>query len=105
MKLLLFWLKGYEINSNRLVCVHDFFFICSVLASWFRLKYPHVALGALASSAPILYFDDITPQNGYFSVVSKDFKVTDWIFLVSSMGKLHKKGLKFIIYFRLVLGS
>ncbi|XP_030956340.1 lysosomal Pro-X carboxypeptidase-like [Quercus lobata] len=45
-----------------------------MLASWFRLKYPHVALGALASSAPILYFDDITPQNGYFSVVSKDFK-------------------------------
>ncbi|GMP88729.1 hypothetical protein CsSME_00040607 [Camellia sinensis var. sinensis] len=45
-----------------------------MLASWFRLKYPHVALGALASSAPILYFDDIIPQNGYYSIVSKDFK-------------------------------
>lgn len=45
-----------------------------MLASWFRLKYPHVALGALASSAPILYFEDITPQNGYFSIVTKDFK-------------------------------
>ncbi|GMY15913.1 lysosomal Pro-X carboxypeptidase-like [Fagus crenata] len=45
-----------------------------MLASWFRLKYPHVALGALASSAPILYFDDITPQNGYFSIVTKDFR-------------------------------
>ncbi|XP_022883545.1 lysosomal Pro-X carboxypeptidase-like isoform X2 [Olea europaea var. sylvestris] len=45
-----------------------------MLASWFRLKYPHIALGALASSAPILYFDDITPQNGYFSIVTKDFK-------------------------------
>ncbi|KAH7836337.1 hypothetical protein Vadar_000047 [Vaccinium darrowii] len=45
-----------------------------MLASWFRLKYPHVALGALASSAPILYFDNITPQDGYFSVVQKDFK-------------------------------
>ncbi|KAL6341995.1 hypothetical protein AAG906_038241 [Vitis piasezkii] len=33
-----------------------------MLASWFRLKYPHVALGALASSAPILYFEDITPK-------------------------------------------
>ncbi|KAL0436357.1 UNVERIFIED_CONTAM: Lysosomal Pro-X carboxypeptidase [Sesamum radiatum] len=45
-----------------------------MLASWLRLKYPHIALGALASSAPILYFDNITPQNGYYSVVTKDFK-------------------------------
>ncbi|KAI6670099.1 hypothetical protein NL676_004984 [Syzygium grande] len=30
-----------------------------MLASWFRLKYPHVALTALASSAPILDFPDI----------------------------------------------
>ena len=46
-----------------------------VLASWFRLKYPHIALGALASSAPILYFDDITPPDGYYSIVSRDFRV------------------------------
>ncbi|XP_057955097.1 uncharacterized protein LOC131149058 [Malania oleifera] len=45
-----------------------------MLASWFRLKYPHIALGALASSAPILYFDDITPPNGYDSIVTKAFK-------------------------------
>ncbi|KAH0716353.1 hypothetical protein KY284_009258 [Solanum tuberosum] len=45
-----------------------------MLASWFRMKYPHIALGALASSAPILYFDNITPQNGYYAVVSRDFK-------------------------------
>ncbi|XP_038706498.1 lysosomal Pro-X carboxypeptidase-like [Tripterygium wilfordii] len=45
-----------------------------MLASWFRLKYPHIALGALASSAPILYFDDITPQNAFALVVSNDFK-------------------------------
>ncbi|KAK4440668.1 Lysosomal Pro-X carboxypeptidase [Sesamum alatum] len=45
-----------------------------MLASWFRLKYPHIALGALASSAPILYFDNITPQNGYYSIVTNDFK-------------------------------
>ncbi|KAJ6963923.1 hypothetical protein NC652_002272 [Populus alba x Populus x berolinensis] len=45
-----------------------------MLASWFRLKYPHIALGALASSAPILYFDDITPQDGYYSIVTKDFR-------------------------------
>ncbi|OIW01984.1 hypothetical protein TanjilG_14015 [Lupinus angustifolius] len=47
-----------------------------MLASWFRLKYPHVALGALASSAPILYFDGIAPHHGYFYVVTKDFRET-----------------------------
>lgn len=47
----------------------------SVLASWFRLKYPHIVIGAFASSAPILYFDHITPEDGYYSVVSKDFQV------------------------------
>ncbi|CAN0922953.1 Lysosomal Pro-X carboxypeptidase [Linum grandiflorum] len=45
-----------------------------MLASWFRLKYPHIALGALASSAPILYFDDITSSNGYYDLVTKDFR-------------------------------
>ncbi|XVF05275.1 hypothetical protein REPUB_Repub05bG0157800 [Reevesia pubescens] len=47
-----------------------------MLASWLRLKYPHVALGAVASSAPILYFDKITPSGAYFSVVTKNFRET-----------------------------
>lgn len=47
----------------------------AVLAAWFRLKYPHVALGALASSAPVLYFDGLAAKAGYYSIVSKDFKV------------------------------
>ncbi|KAH9700217.1 prolylcarboxypeptidase-like protein [Citrus sinensis] len=46
-----------------------------MLASWFRLKYPHIALGALASSSPILYFDGVVdPQVGYYTIVTKDFK-------------------------------
>ncbi|KAH9700218.1 prolylcarboxypeptidase-like protein [Citrus sinensis] len=47
-----------------------------MLAAWFRLKYPHIALGALASSAPILYFHDTAPQVGYYTIVTKDFKET-----------------------------
>ncbi|KAJ1260125.1 hypothetical protein BS78_10G208100 [Paspalum vaginatum] len=45
-----------------------------MLASWFRLKYPHVAIGALASSAPILQFDYITPWSSFYDAVSQDFK-------------------------------
>ncbi|KAI3880093.1 hypothetical protein MKX03_003914 [Papaver bracteatum] len=45
-----------------------------MLASWFRLKYPHIAHGALASSAPVLYFDDVAPKYGYYSIVSKDYR-------------------------------
>lgn len=62
--------------------------LVAVLASWFRLKYPHIALGALASSAPILYFDDSVPLVGFYSIVTKDFKVsiiiTKFIFLILS---------------------
>uniref|UniRef100_A0A2N9G0J8 Lysosomal Pro-X carboxypeptidase n=1 Tax=Fagus sylvatica TaxID=28930 RepID=A0A2N9G0J8_FAGSY len=45
-----------------------------MLAAWFRLKYPHIAIGALASSAPILHFDDITPRSSFYDAVSQDFK-------------------------------
>ncbi|KAJ4827287.1 hypothetical protein Tsubulata_041781 [Turnera subulata] len=49
-----------------------------MVASWLRLKCPHIVTGALASSAPILDFDDITPQSGYHAVVTKDFRVRNW---------------------------
>ncbi|OWM68944.1 hypothetical protein CDL15_Pgr025131 [Punica granatum] len=48
----------------------------SVLAAWFRLKYPHIALGAFASSAPILLPVNFTPHYGYYTIVSKGFRET-----------------------------
>ncbi|GER37102.1 serine carboxypeptidase S28 family protein [Striga asiatica] len=45
-----------------------------MLAAWFRLKYPHIAIGALSSSAPILQFDTITPWSSFYDGVSQDFK-------------------------------
>ncbi|XP_039071716.1 lysosomal Pro-X carboxypeptidase-like [Hibiscus syriacus] len=44
-----------------------------MLAAWFRLKYPHIAIGALASSAPILQFDKIIPWSSFYDAVSQDF--------------------------------
>lgn len=49
--------------------------LLAVLACWFRLKYPHVAIGAVASSAPILQLDHITPWSSFYDAVSQDFKV------------------------------
>lgn len=51
----------------------------AVLASWFRLKYPHIASGAIASSAPILEFDDVVPLDSFYHIVSNDFKVRLWL--------------------------
>lgn len=41
-----------------------------------RLKYPHIAIGALASSAPILQFENIVPPETFYDIVSNDFKVS-----------------------------
>lgn len=41
-----------------------------------RLKYPHIAIGALASSAPVLQFEDIVPPETFYDIVSNSFKVS-----------------------------
>ncbi|KAK4776132.1 hypothetical protein SAY87_024093 [Trapa incisa] len=46
-----------------------------MLAAWFRLKYPHIAIGALASSSPILNFDNITSPYSFNNIVTRDFRV------------------------------
>lgn len=45
-----------------------------MLAAWFRLKYPHVAIGALASSSPILNFENITSPNSFNDIITQDFR-------------------------------
>ncbi|KAJ4830054.1 hypothetical protein Tsubulata_009664 [Turnera subulata] len=45
-----------------------------MLAAWFRLKYPHVAIGALASSAPILNFENITSPYSFNRIITNDFR-------------------------------
>ncbi|KAJ1477814.1 peptidase S28, partial [Baffinella frigidus] len=46
-----------------------------MLASWFRLKYPHVVVGAIAASAPILAFPGLDVKwdtSSYWAVVTRD---------------------------------
>ena len=61
-------------------------FVCcvklTVLAAWMRLKYPHIAIGALASSAPILQFEDIVPLETFYDIVSNDFRVREYYTLL-----------------------
>ncbi|KAK9291173.1 hypothetical protein L1049_009361 [Liquidambar formosana] len=45
-----------------------------MLAAWFRLKYPHVTIGALASSSPILNFENIASPYSFNDIVTQDYR-------------------------------
>lgn len=44
-----------------------------MLAAWLRMKFPETFQGAIASSAPILYFKGATPEDGFDKVVNYAF--------------------------------
>ncbi|XP_062983931.1 lysosomal Pro-X carboxypeptidase [Elgaria multicarinata webbii] len=44
-----------------------------MLAAWFRMKYPHIVIGALAASAPIWQFENLVPCGSFYSIVTRDF--------------------------------
>ena len=44
-----------------------------MLAAWLRMKFPETFQGALASSAPIIYFKGATPVDGFFKIVNYAF--------------------------------
>ncbi|XP_059157191.1 lysosomal Pro-X carboxypeptidase-like isoform X3 [Physella acuta] len=41
-----------------------------MLAAWLRIKYPNVVVGALAASAPIWQFTNMTPCNAFYDTTS-----------------------------------
>ncbi|XP_004708913.2 lysosomal Pro-X carboxypeptidase [Echinops telfairi] len=45
-----------------------------MLAAWFRMKYPHMIVGALAASAPIMQFENLVPCAMFMEIVTRDFK-------------------------------
>jgi hypothetical protein len=48
-----------------------------MLSAWLRMKYPHVFQGALAASAPILFFDGYVDPNAYDDIATDDFRKAD----------------------------
>ncbi|KAL7199339.1 hypothetical protein ACSBR2_021599 [Camellia fascicularis] len=45
-----------------------------MLAALFRLKYPHVTVGALSSSSPILLFKNIYSPYAFNNIITQDFR-------------------------------
>lgn len=49
-----------------------------MLAAWSRMKFPHIYAGAIASSAPILLFEDIDRiSNSFFKIVTETYRRYD----------------------------
>lgn len=46
-----------------------------MLAAYFRMKYPHLVTGALASSAPVLQFPGVVPCDIFNRILTSVFKV------------------------------
>eukprot|EP00331_Platyophrya_macrostoma_P031616 CAMPEP_0176458116 /NCGR_PEP_ID=MMETSP0127-20121128/32391_1 /TAXON_ID=938130 /ORGANISM="Platyophrya macrostoma, Strain WH" /LENGTH=507 /DNA_ID=CAMNT_0017848603 /DNA_START=77 /DNA_END=1601 /DNA_ORIENTATION=+ len=47
-----------------------------MLAAWIRMKFPNVVDGAIAASAPVVFFNSVTPLEEFNKIVTKDFKLT-----------------------------
>lgn len=48
----------------------------AMLSAWMRIKYPHVVVGAISSSGPILQFPGQAPCWTYTAKVTKDYAAT-----------------------------
>ena len=48
-----------------------------MLATWLRMKFPETFQGAIASSAPILYFKGKTEEGAFYRVVTDAYRKAD----------------------------
>ena len=46
-----------------------------MLSAWFRMKYPHLVTGALASSAPVMQFPGVVPCDIFNRILTSVYKV------------------------------
>jgi lysosomal Pro-X carboxypeptidase len=63
-----------------------------MLAAWLRMKFPHVFQGALAASAPLVYFKDSTtaPEDEFSMIATQDFNNTE-------VGPICAEGIKYAL--------
>lgn len=47
-----------------------------MLAAWFRMKYPHLVTGALASSAPVMQFPGVVPCDIFNRILTSVYRVS-----------------------------
>ncbi|XP_071949074.1 lysosomal Pro-X carboxypeptidase-like [Antedon mediterranea] len=45
-----------------------------MLAAWFRMKYPNIVVGAMAASAPIWQFTNLTSCSRPYEIITNDFE-------------------------------
>ncbi|XP_074266605.1 uncharacterized protein LOC141589884 [Silene latifolia] len=64
--------SDWSLQSSRVIAFGGSY--GGLLAAWFRIKYPNIVDGALASSAPVFDSEDLALENEYCSIVSRDFK-------------------------------
>jgi len=47
-----------------------------MMSAWIRMKFPNIIDGALAASAPILYFRNLTSLEGFYEICTADWNST-----------------------------
>jgi lysosomal Pro-X carboxypeptidase len=68
--------RNWRYNEHPIVAVGGSY--GGMLASWGRMKFPHIFHGAIASSAPILLFEDIDKiSNSFFKITTETYRRYD----------------------------